>query len=167
MNNLPDHGADYLIGRLRIVLEDAVKRHPADAPLADALDAIRAYEAGEAEALAAVDAQPTISEQECSYLWLIWSDHHKAWWGPNSSGYRNHVADAGRYTQAEAAKELHRGCYCCLTPELAIPNPSSSLTGRDLDRWIEEAINNARATRIEHHDINRCYNPIEAAGGTR
>ena len=54
MNNLPAHGADYLIGRLRIVLEDAVTRHPADPALADALDAIHAYEAGEAEALAAV-----------------------------------------------------------------------------------------------------------------
>jgi len=33
---------------------------------------------------------------------LIWSHEHGAWWGPGRSGYVNSVAQAGRYSHAEA-----------------------------------------------------------------
>lgn len=34
--------------------------------------------------------------------WLIWSNEHRAWWGPNNCGYPKDVSNAGRYTFAEA-----------------------------------------------------------------
>jgi hypothetical protein len=36
--------------------------------------------------------------------YLIWSWEHKMWWGPNHCGYTPHLEEAGRYTEAEAAK---------------------------------------------------------------
>jgi hypothetical protein len=33
--------------------------------------------------------------------YLIWSNKHERWWGPNRSGYVNRVADAGRYNHIE------------------------------------------------------------------
>ena len=33
---------------------------------------------------------------------LIWSHEHGAWWGPGRCGYVRSVAQAGRYTHAEA-----------------------------------------------------------------
>lgn len=37
-------------------------------------------------------------------LWYIWSNEHKAWWGPNKSGYFTHLLQAGHYTYDEARK---------------------------------------------------------------
>lgn len=177
-----DYNPDRLIGYLGASLRHAVNDHPDDANLADGLATWQVYRAHEAEILTQLQALSaahearrgggqkedgggaTISEQECTYKWLLWSDHHKAWWGPNESGYRNNVRDAGQYSHAEATKNLRRDCYCCLTPELAIPVPLASLPWRELDRWVEEAVNNARATRIEYGDVNTCF---EADGGTR
>lgn len=34
--------------------------------------------------------------------WLIWSNEHDAWWGPNSMGYRLNRGEAGRYSFDEA-----------------------------------------------------------------
>ena len=34
--------------------------------------------------------------------WLVWSNEHEAWWGPNNCGYYADVDGAGRYTLAEA-----------------------------------------------------------------
>jgi hypothetical protein len=34
--------------------------------------------------------------------WLIWSNEHRAWWGPERCGYPLHSPQAGRYTLAEA-----------------------------------------------------------------
>lgn len=34
--------------------------------------------------------------------WLVWSNYHRAWWGPERAGYTREVAQAGRYTLAEA-----------------------------------------------------------------
>ena len=36
--------------------------------------------------------------------WLIWSNEHDAWWGPNSNGDIGSRADAGRYTLEEATE---------------------------------------------------------------
>jgi len=35
-------------------------------------------------------------------LWLIWSNEHRGWWKPRSSGYTNDRDDAGVYTYEEA-----------------------------------------------------------------
>ena len=37
--------------------------------------------------------------------YLIWSWEHDAWWRPARRGYTEDVAEAGRYTEAEAAEE--------------------------------------------------------------
>jgi hypothetical protein len=35
-------------------------------------------------------------------VYLIWSNQHRAWWGPARRGYVNRVEDAGRYSEATA-----------------------------------------------------------------
>lgn len=35
-------------------------------------------------------------------MWLIWSNEHGMWWGPNHRGYYLRVSEAGRYTLDEA-----------------------------------------------------------------
>ena len=48
-------------------------------------------------------AASTQSEtKEPTREWLIWSNEHRAWWGPNNAGYPKDVHKAGRYTLAEA-----------------------------------------------------------------
>ena len=39
-----------------------------------------------------------------SDMYLIWSNEHRAWWNPNSSGYTTSSSAAGRYTRDEALK---------------------------------------------------------------
>jgi hypothetical protein len=34
--------------------------------------------------------------------YLIFSYEHRAWWGPNHSGYTQRLHEAGRYSQGEA-----------------------------------------------------------------
>lgn len=46
--------------------------------------------------------------------YLIWSNEHRAWWRPNSSGYTVFIESAGRYSRDEAvkksrARDQHRG----------------------------------------------------------
>ena len=35
-------------------------------------------------------------------LFLIWSNEHRVWWGPDHNGYTTIVSKAGRYTRAAA-----------------------------------------------------------------
>jgi hypothetical protein len=37
-----------------------------------------------------------------SKKWVVWSNEHRAYWGPNRSGYRRCIETAGRYTHDEA-----------------------------------------------------------------
>jgi hypothetical protein len=37
-------------------------------------------------------------------MYLIWSYEHNAWWKPNQRGYTKNIAEAGRYTLAEAGE---------------------------------------------------------------
>ena len=89
--------------------------------------------------------------------YLIWSEHHKAWWGPNRSGYRNHIADAGRYTLNDANQELGRGCYCCLTPEVVVPAPPAALlsTLSGMAQFADEQVRVATAAAIKAGKVNR------------
>lgn len=36
--------------------------------------------------------------------WLIWSNEHRAWWGPGSRGYEVVLSKAGRYSRERAAE---------------------------------------------------------------
>ena len=84
-------------------------------------------------------SRPGVAERLFGYAvpvteWLIWSNHHKTWWGPNGSGYRRHIADAGRYALADTAKWLSRGCGCCRVPEAVVPARWSART------WLKWAL---------------------------
>lgn len=39
--------------------------------------------------------------------YLVWSNEHRAWWRPNSSGYTKQVSDAGRYSREKAISIAH------------------------------------------------------------
>lgn len=58
---------------------------------------------------------------------LIYSNHHKAWLGPNGSGYSTNVNNAGLYDPADTAPWLGRGCGCCLVPEILVPAPAAEV----------------------------------------
>lgn len=34
--------------------------------------------------------------------YLVWSNEHKAWWGPNNAGYYTSLKSAGRYSREDA-----------------------------------------------------------------
>lgn len=36
--------------------------------------------------------------------WVLWSNDHSAWWGPNRCGYSPNLLDAGVYTEGEAKR---------------------------------------------------------------
>ena len=57
-------------------------------------------------------------------LYLIWSNEHQLWWQADSKGYTSNVAEAGRYTRAEAI-DIASGSrdgwmYGYAPPEIAI-----------------------------------------------
>ena len=41
--------------------------------------------------------------------YLIWSNEHRLWWRPESAGYTRKLAEAGRYTKAEALEICRQG----------------------------------------------------------
>lgn len=86
--------------------------------------------------------------------YLIWSQHHKAWWGPNGSGYRSNPADAGRYALADTEQWLGRGCYCCQVPEL--PIPAEKVVGAG-DRSIRGVVTAAIRAAVKAGKDNRHY----------
>lgn len=49
-------------------------------------------------------------------LYLIWSEEHGAWWGPNSHGYTRSMIKAGRYprqiAEAISASANGGGTFC-------------------------------------------------------
>jgi len=62
--------------------------------------------------------------------WLIWSNEHKAWWGPNRGGYyaRDAVALAGRYSTAEALEICQHDCPRAGRLAKGLRNPSEIMT---------------------------------------
>lgn len=60
-----------------------------------------------------------------SRVWLVWSNEHGAWWGPNRAGYYIHLGLAGRYTFAEAPDicEHARSHGPTVRPERMVPSP--------------------------------------------
>lgn len=41
-------------------------------------------------------------------VYLVWSNYHSAWWGPNRSGYCGSIEHAGRYSR-DAALAICKG----------------------------------------------------------
>jgi hypothetical protein len=41
---------------------------------------------------------------EAGEPYLVWSNEHAAWWGPDHRGYNTHISHAGNYTREEAIK---------------------------------------------------------------
>ncbi|MCG5460813.1 hypothetical protein MED01_004239 [Micromonospora sp. MED01] len=107
-----------------------------------------------AELNAAVDALP---KAEADYL--IWSQHHRSWWGPSRSGYRSNPADAGRYTLTAAQAEMGRGCYCCRVPEVPVAAGKVISAG---DQTIQAAITEATEQAIAAGQENKAYDVAEA-----
>lgn len=96
------------------------------------------------------------TEQE----YLIWSNHHKAWWGPNGSGYRSNVNDAGRYTLADTKQWLGRGCRCCEVPEVPVAAENVLQAGSVAPN---KAITAATTAAIKAGNVNRYYAPAGAS----
>jgi hypothetical protein len=88
--------------------------------------------------------------------WLIWSNHHKSWWGPNGSGYRRHIADAGRYALADTPQWLTRGCDCCAAPEVLVPAPTVQVL-TESSRLAEYASSAPRAATRKAGQTNRYF----------
>lgn len=48
-----------------------------------------------------------IVEKKGIRKWLVWSNEHRAYWGPGHSGYVEKRSEAGRYTYEEAVKIVY------------------------------------------------------------
>lgn len=59
-------------------------------------------------------------------VFLLWSNKHRMWWGPNRVGYTIIPAEAGRYTEAEAVecvvRSAHHGRLDQVTCMVAAPD---------------------------------------------
>jgi hypothetical protein len=78
---------------------------------------------------------------------LIYSNHHKSWWGPGGSGYSTSVDNAGLYDPADTGQWLGRDCGCCLVPEILVPAPSAEVLADPDTTALWSRIARATATR--------------------
>ncbi|SCL12820.1 hypothetical protein [Micromonospora inyonensis] len=92
--------------------------------------------------------------------YLIWSNHHGAWFAPNGAGYRSNVNDAGRYTLADTRQWLGRGCRCCEVPEVPVPAEQVLQAGMVA---LNKAITAATTAAIQAGNVNRHYAGSEVA----
>jgi len=51
-----------------------------------------------------ITAAPDMRNLLTGEHWLVWSNEHAAWWGPNRRQYFTEIESAGRYTLEEAMK---------------------------------------------------------------
>lgn len=107
------------------------------------------------------DARPQ-TEPEPAPEWLIWSHEHGSWWAPESRGYRDNVADAGRYTRAEAehACSLRSWAAPDRPPEVMVQAPPTALLGwpglgKVMRLGIEAATVEAIAMRAARSEVSR------------
>lgn len=91
--------------------------------------------------------------------WLIWSNHHKAWWGPNGNNYYRSIERAGRYAKADTARWLSRGCGCCAAPEVIVPAPSAELVAES-SRLNEYARSAPRAATRKAGQTNPWFKTV-------
>jgi len=74
-----------------------------------------------------IEKAPELLESLTVREWLVWSNYHKAWWGPNRCDYVWEVENAGRYSLAEAQeiasfRQVERGPGIN-PPEMIQPSP--------------------------------------------
>jgi hypothetical protein len=101
----------------------------------------------------------TATDAATSGQWLIYSNHHQMWFGPNGAGYRSHIGFAGRYDLADTAQWLTRGCHCCTVPEVAVPAPTLDLLN-DPDALMTyewRAPREASELAKREGRVNRCH----------
>lgn len=74
--------------------------------------------------------------------YLIWSNEHRCWWGPDSCGYTTNIERAGRYSRVEAiniAGTARGGWEVGRNPdEIAIPEADAieqSMHPQRLEAW--------------------------------
>ena len=65
---------------------------------------------------------PTANQDDA---YLIWSNEHNAWWGPDRCGYRQSIEQAGRYSLPEALRccDLRSKVTGHLPSEVVQPSP--------------------------------------------
>ncbi len=81
------------------VMAKAVGRESARANLNAVLDHGRAL-----ERLGLPNSAPISAVREIDPRYLIWSNEHGAWWGPDNAGYYTDIRQAGRYSREDAIK---------------------------------------------------------------
>lgn len=75
-------------------------------------------------------------------IWLIYSREHNAWWRPKAAGYTSDVAQAGRYTKADAYAHsrirdtLHDGS----APEVPVIAPEAEEIMADLLAALKQMV---------------------------
>lgn len=98
--------------------------------------------------------------------WLVWSNEHRCWWGPNFSGYTNDVLQAGRYTREQSVEACGRRSWepGKPPPEVMVAAPedgrSQAFTGdefRQVDAWmtarIDESTRRSTASRSSQQAV--------------
>lgn len=96
---------------------------------------------------------------------LIWSNHHKAWWGPNGNNYYKNIANAGRYALTDTLPWLGRGCGCCQVPDVPVLVPSAEVLPNPgaLAAYAVSAPKKATREAIKAGRVNRYAKPKESA----
>lgn len=66
-------------------------------------------------------------------MFLLWSNNRQKWWGPNHRGYTDNIADAGRYTEADAIRCVVKSAFhgrvdqvTCMVADPVPTNPADS-----------------------------------------
>jgi hypothetical protein len=92
-------------------------------------------------------------------LVLIYSNHHKAWWGPNGANYYRDITSAGQYDPAETDQWMGRGCGCCEVPEILVPAPSDDVLADAgaLHQWSRSARGAATRKAKREGRVNRWF----------
>lgn len=92
-----------------------------------------------ADDAALIAAAPDLLRSLSAATWLVWSNEHGAWWGPNRSHYYTDINSAGRYTLEDAL------AICKLRSRVA-DNPEEMI--QPSPEWLEaRAAAIAKATR--------------------
>lgn len=87
-------------------------------------------------------------------LWLIWSNEHRAWWGPAKLGYFTNTDRAGRYTREHAAAICAQANVVPRDPPNEVMVLAPPLAQRTMTLALSEMTNEEfmRAIIVEHDD---------------